>query len=144
MKETPSLQVKHRYRAPPEKVFDAFLNVDQARRFLFATEEGQMVEAEIDPRVGGKFRFVDRRPDGDAEHIGEYLEIDRPRRLVFQFTPNPDATTRDRATVEIEPQPGGSSVVTLTQTLRPEFVDYIDQGRKGWTDILRRLERVVS
>src|SRR5260370_38653607 len=78
--------VTHRYGASPERVFDAFLDVETARRFLFATATGEMITAEIEPRVGGRFTFTERRPDmGDVRHVGEYLEIDRPRRPAFTF-----------------------------------------------------------
>jgi len=83
---TAVLVVTHRYSAPPERVFDAFLDVAIARRFLFATATGEMIEASIDPRVGGRFVFTERRPDmGDVRHVGEFLVIDRPRRLAFTF-----------------------------------------------------------
>jgi uncharacterized protein YndB with AHSA1/START domain len=83
---TSRIVVTHRYAASPARVFDAFLDVQIARRFLFATATGEMITAEIDPRVGGRFTFTERRPDmGDVRHVGEYLEIDRPRRLVFAF-----------------------------------------------------------
>ena len=77
--KTGQVRVTHRFAAPPERVFDAWLDPKLAGRFLFATPTGQVVKAEVDPKVGGHFNFTDRRPDmGDVEHVGTYLEIDRP------------------------------------------------------------------
>ena len=129
--------VTHRYDASPERVFDAFLDVNIARRFLFATAAGEMLVAEIEPRVGGRYTFTERRPDmGDVEHTGEYLEIDRPRRLVFTFgVPkfDPGFTT---VTVEIRPD-GEGSVLTLTNEGVPPA--YQDGNRDGWTRIIAGL-----
>jgi len=131
---TGTVVVTHRYAASPEKVFDAFLDVAIARRFLFATATGEMIEAEIDPRVGGRFVFTERRPDmGDTRHIGEYLEIDRPRRLVFTFgVPqfDPRMTT---VTVEIAPSADGC-LLTLTNEGVPP--DYMEGNKEGWSRIL--------
>jgi uncharacterized protein YndB with AHSA1/START domain len=82
------ITVTRQIAAAPEAVFDAWLDPVSARRWLFATPDGQMIKAEIDSCVGGEFCFVDRRGDEDIEHLGEYLEIDRPRRLAFMFTVN--------------------------------------------------------
>ena len=38
---------------------------------------------EIDLRVGGRWRFVNRHPQGEAAFHGEYREIAPPGRLVF-------------------------------------------------------------
>jgi uncharacterized protein YndB with AHSA1/START domain len=126
--------VTHRYGASPERVFDAFLDVAVARRFMFATAQGEMIQAEIDPRVGGRFLFVDRRPDmGDVRHVGEYLELDRPRRLVFTFgVPqyDPRMTT---VTVEIRAD-GDGCVLTLTNEGVPP--DYVKNNHDGWSRIL--------
>jgi uncharacterized protein YndB with AHSA1/START domain len=136
--------VTKRYDATPEQVFDAFLNVETARRFLFATAAGEMITAEIDPHVGGRFTFTDRRPDmGDVLHTGEYLEIDRPRRLVFTFgVPqfNPDYT---RVTVEIAPSSDGAGCdLTLTNDDVP--AEYATGNQDGWTRILAGLVPAIS
>ena len=41
-----SVVVTHRYAASPQRVFDAFLDVAIARRFLFATATGEMITAD--------------------------------------------------------------------------------------------------
>jgi uncharacterized protein YndB with AHSA1/START domain len=129
--------VTHRYAAPPEKVFDAFLDVDTARRFMFATARGAMITAEIDPRVGGSFTFIERRPDmGDVRHVGEYLEIDRPRRLVFTFgVPQFDPAM---TTVAIDIAADGDGCrLTLTNDGVPQA--YLDGNFEGWSRILAGL-----
>ena len=132
--ETTRVVVTHRYAAAPERVFDAFLDVSIARRFMFATATGEMIRAELDPRVGGRFTFVERRPEmGDVEHVGEYLEIDRPRRLVFTFgVPqfDPRMTT---VTVEIRPQGDGCELTLVNEGVPP---DYAKGNHEGWSRIL--------
>ncbi len=129
--------VTYRYAAPPERVFDAFLDVQTARRFLFATPAGEMITAEIDARVGGHFEFTERRPEmGDVRHVGEYLEIDRPKRLVFTFgVPqlDPRMTT---VTIDVRPH-GAGCELTLTHEGVPP--DYIERTRDGWSRILASL-----
>jgi len=136
------LAVSHTYAHPPEAVFDAWLDPAKAGRFLFATPTGTMVKAEIDPRVGGRFEFIDRRPeDGDVRHVGEYLEIDRPRKLVFTFAVpqyDPGLTT---VTLDFRPVSGGCEV-TLTHTDVPP--EWRDQTVQGWTMILAALETTLG
>ena len=135
--------VTHTYAAAPEQVFDAWLDPAIARRFVFATPTGEMIRAEVDARVGGAFTFVDRRPDmGDVLHTGEYLEIDRPRRLAFTFAVpqfNPDFTT---VVVEITPAADGGCNLTLTQSDVPD--QWAEGSKDGWTKILASLEPALS
>jgi uncharacterized protein YndB with AHSA1/START domain len=141
-RKTATVRATHRYDASPERVFDAWLDPAIAGRFLFATPTGQMIKAEIDPRVGGAFTFTDRRPDmGDVEHVGTYIEIDRPRRLVFDFAvPKYDAT-QTRITLDFAPAGAGCD---LTLTHEGVFEEYVKQTEGGWEMILAALERALA
>ena len=135
--------VAHTYAAPPEQVFDAWLNPAIARLFLFATPTGEMIRYEVDARVGGRFTFVDRRPDmGDVLHTGEYLEIDRPRRLAFTFgVPqfNPDMTT-----VELDFAPAAAGGCQLTLTQRDVPAEWAERSQEGWTKIIASLDGALT
>ncbi len=83
------LIVTRDFAASPERVFDAWLDPAQAARFLFATPGGEMLQVEIDARIGGRALIVERRPGGDARHRLQFETIERPRRLVFLFAADP-------------------------------------------------------
>jgi uncharacterized protein YndB with AHSA1/START domain len=144
MEDPLAVKVHHRFRQPAERVFDAWLDVRMARRFLFSADTGEMVRCEIDPRVGGRFVLTDRRPDGDVEHTGEYLVIERPRRLVFTFGIPAASPTFDIVTVEIAPEGDGGCSLLLTAEMKPEWKDYVDRARMGWQRILASLEHALA
>ncbi len=140
MKPTVDVKVTRRFKASLERVFDAWLDPAQARLFLFATPTGAVVKTEIDPRVGGGFLIVDRREGEDIEHRGEYLELDRPRRLVFDFMVPKSSQQKSRVSVDIVPA-GGGCELTLTHTgVLPEY-EKATQG--GWAGILDGLAKLT-
>lgn len=129
------VRVTRRYGEPPARVFDAWLDAASARRWMFATPAGVMVHAEIDPRVGGTFRFVDRRGGEDVEHVGTYLAIDRPRRIVFAFSVPAYSAEADRVTVDFVPLATGCEL-TLVHEMRPEAAPFARRTEDGWRRML--------
>ena len=129
------IQVRRTIDAPPEAVFDAWLDPSSAGKWLFATRDGEMVRVDIDPQVGGAFAFVDRRDGEDVLHAGTWLELDRPRLLAFTFQVPLYSPEVDRVTVEIAPVGGGSEVV-LTHDTRPAPVEDLAKYEHGWGMIL--------
>ena len=126
---TSNVIVQRRFAAAPERVFDAFLDAEVARHFLFATTTGEMIEAAVEPRVGGRFAFTERRPRmGDVRHVGEYLELDRPRRLVFSFSVPQFGASSTIVAIDIEPD-RDSCLLTLTnEGVSAEFAERVKEG----------------
>ena len=135
---TTSIRVTRRFRQPAERVFDAWLDPEKAAKFLFATPAGEMVRAEIDPRVGGHFVFVDRRDGVDIAHRGAYIAIERSRRLVFTFTVSGYEDSITRVTVDIVAQAEGCEI-TLTHD--GVLADFAERAEAGWSTILDTLAR---
>jgi uncharacterized protein YndB with AHSA1/START domain len=144
MSEQPTtIVVTRAVAAPPEAAFDAWLDAARAGAWLFATPTGRVVEVAMDPHVGGAFRIVDRRDGEDVAHVGTYLELERPSRLVFEFGVPKYSDARDGVEVAIVQQ-GIGCEVTLTHTLTPGMEEWADSVRKGWTGILAGLAAELS
>lgn len=129
------IHVTHRFDASAERVYDAFLDPSKASRFLFATGTGQVTRCELDGRVGGAFNIVDRRHGEDVLHSGTFLELERPRRLVFTFGVPKYSPDSDKVTIDIVPR-GRGCELTLTHEMGAEHAQWQESTRKGWTDIL--------
>ncbi len=77
----------------------------------------------------------------ELEGIGEYLEIDRPRRLVFTFAIPLFGPHVDRIVVEIVPD-GAGCILTLTHELLPP--EFHDATETGWGKMFDRLVEVLN
>ena len=135
-----SVEVTRRLAAPRERVFDAWLDPDCVGRGLFATGEGRMERVEVDARVGGRFEIDERRGEELARHWGSYVEIDRPRRLAFDFGTSFEATPT-RVTVTIA-RDGDGSLLTLRHD--GVWANWEDRTRHGWGMILGNLETALT
>lgn len=136
-----TVRVTRRFEASAERVFDAWLDAPRASKWLFATASGQMVRAEIHARVGGSFCFVERRDGVEVEHVGQYLEIDRPRRLVFTFSVPKFSAESTRVTIDIVSSGKGCE---LTLTHDGVLTDYASRTEEGWGRILEGLGRTIA
>ena len=134
--------IERHFDATPEQVFDAWLDPDSARRWLFTSPGSEISRVEIDARVGGSFVFVDQRAGKPVEHQGTYLEIDRPRRLVFRFWTADQPDAADILTAEMTPEAGGTRLV-LTHDLHPYWANYVDFTKNEWASMFELLDHVL-
>lgn len=138
-----AVTVSRKFDCSCERAFDAFLDPELASKFLFATDTGQMIRAEIDAQIGGSFILTDRRPEGDAEHRGVYIDLDRPNRIMFAFSVTGHSAEDDLVAIDFVAR-GSGCEVTLTHELKPEFSSMKDKAIQGWSGILEGLERVLA
>ena len=128
-----ALCVSRRFGAPPQRVFDAWLDPHIAGQWLFATASRPIARVEIDARVAGSFCFVDRQDRGIVEHTGEYVEIVPHRRLVFTLSRDSRPHVVTRVLVEITPRKRGSELVLAHDNVPPDCASYV---KARWTGIL--------
>ncbi len=150
MAKTIEARVSHRFSASPERVFDAWLDANRVREWMalpFSALGGRPVDVrrvEIDARVGGRFTFSDMREAGEAAHWGTYLEIDRPRRLVFTwFTSTEDEQENNSVvTLTIEPD-GDGCVATIVHRMDARWAEYLSQAEQGWSGMLSQIAAMM-
>jgi uncharacterized protein YndB with AHSA1/START domain len=140
-----AVHVTRKFAAKPVQVFDAWLDARLIGRWMFgpALRDEEVVRLEIEPRVGGHFSFVVRRQGVEIDHVGEYLELDRPRRLAFTWGIRANLPDTSRVTIDVAPAPVGSEL-SLTHELHPAWADFADRTREGWTNMLGALASVLA
>ncbi len=136
------LVVSRQFDAAPEAVFDAWFDAESIAQWLFATPGGVMEHIAITPRVGGGFEVFERRGDQVAMHFGTFVDLDRPRRLAFDFRTERDGQAT-RVSVDFEAREGGC-FVTLTHEMDAKWAAYGERTRAGWTGILEGLARALA
>ncbi len=137
------LQVRRRVQVIPDRVFGALTDPMRAKRFMFATDKGKMTRVEIEPKVGGKYVFVEQRDGADVEHLGEIVRIERPRILEFDLRVEQYSEHADRVCIEIE-NLGHWSEVVVTHHMHPDFADDIKIMEAGWKELLEKLAKTVE
>jgi uncharacterized protein YndB with AHSA1/START domain len=138
-----TVRVQRAYDHPPERVFDAWLDPALLGRWMFgpAIRDEEIVRLSVDPHVGGSFSFVVRRQGTEIDHVGQYLEIDRPRRLVFTWGTADTLPDTSRVTIDIVKKETGCEL-TLTHDMDPKWAEYAERTESGWRKMLEAIERV--
>jgi uncharacterized protein YndB with AHSA1/START domain len=115
---TPSdreIRMTRLFDAPRALVFEAMTKPEHIKHWWGNLGDGYSVPVcEVDLRVGGKWRFVNRTPKGElAVFYGEYREVAPPGRVVFTefFEPFPDTESVVTAVLTEE---NGKTRITAT------------------------------
>ena len=68
MATKPSLTIKRRFNAPPEKVFGAWTDPEKVKRWM-GPGEVKALRVESDLRTSGRYRWVMQSPGGEEHDV---------------------------------------------------------------------------
>jgi uncharacterized protein YndB with AHSA1/START domain len=138
----PSLTIKRRLNAPPAKVYAAWTNPQKMTRWFGpANARIGSVQAEIDARIGGRFRISFSTDDEYYEAGGVYREVVPNQRLVFSWAWHSTPERESQVTISLKPDGDG----TLLTLHHEQFFDSAarDGHERGWTGMLDNLEKYI-
>jgi uncharacterized protein YndB with AHSA1/START domain len=139
--------ISRAFDAPRDLVFEAMTRPEHVRQW-YGCSIMTMTTCEIDLRVGGKWRYVVRMPDG-SEHgfHGEYREIVAPARIVSTENYEPIGPSHEMvATVTLEDKGGRTLFKNLVAyPSRQDRDGHLQSGMEnGMQESFDRLEAIVT
>lgn len=143
-----TLSLTREFNAPREKVFQAWTDPAILTQWV-GPKEVQTTAAEVDLKVGGKYRFTMQESEGNViDHGGEYRIIDPPAKLVFTWVLDGQSCAGSEGqyaetlvTLDFEDL-GTSTRLTLTHEFLPSEASR-EGHEMGWRSSLDCLEAVL-
>ncbi len=142
--QSPSLTLRRKLSAPAEKVFAAWTDPEKIIHWFGPAETaGGSVRADMDVRVGGRFRISFRDQDGEYHEVGgTYREVVPNERLVFSWAWHSTPERESLVTITLK-RDGDATMLTLHHE---RFFDEKarDGHERGWSGTLEKLARYLS
>ena len=136
-----ALRLVRFFPVAPEKVWRAWTDPQALTRWW--GPDGAVSAAELDLRVGGRFRIVFGGAQGtDHEVQGVYKDVEPGRRLSFTWVwPRTTPERESLVTIEFKAVPRGTEMLFRHERL---FDDQVrDDHQRGWSSTFEKLERAL-
>ena len=137
----PSLTIKRRFKAAPEKVYAAWIDPAKMSRWL-GPPNVIKVNVTADVAVGGRYAIQMIVPDDEHNVSGVYREVVPNRKLVFTWAWRSTPERESLVTVPFTPEGDG----TLMTLHHEQFFDEAARAshEKGWSVIVERLDALFA
>jgi len=140
--------ITREFDAPRHLVYRAWTTPELVRRW-WSGRRGEVTVAEIDLRVGGRWRYV-MAPDGGGEVAfhGEYREIVPNERIVYTEVLDGAPGARALTTVTFAEAAGRTTLAILvrydSRQDRDAHLGYMDDGLREALDLLERAASALA
>jgi len=133
------LELSRVFDAPPERVFDAWLEKSWGDWVGPPGVKGEVVQ--LEPRVGGRYKLVMHRDSGDLTVAGTYKEITRPSRIAMSWKwSQEEADTL--ITLTFRPKGNGTEMHMRHEGFGS--TDRRDGHSTGWNGTFDKLEKFLA
>lgn len=138
------LHIRRTFSASPAEVFEAWTRPEHLKRWWGMNDKFTTPIAEVDLRVGGRYRLAMKPPDNDDLYIvsGTFLEVNPPHRLVYTWTWENAHEAETTVTVVFHEREGATEVVLTHGPF--EAAPRRDRHAAGWDGCLTRLTKIFS
>ena len=131
------LVVRRTVRARADRVFEAWTNPEHLHAW-WGPKPVTCCGAQVDLRVGGRYRIDNALPDGTVVSIeGEFREIQPHRRLVYTWRMGKSPQESSLVTVRFEERGEETEVVVVHEQIANQEVR--ESHEKGWDGCLEGL-----
>jgi len=137
-----TVQIRRRMRATAEQIFDLWTQPELMVRWMSPYPGAVNCKASCDPHPGGAFSLFMSSEESNREVSGTYVEVDRPRKLVFTWIGPLTNNVDTLVTVEIHPRGHETDLVITHERLPTQAI--IEGHTRGWGNILDHLADAVS
>jgi uncharacterized protein YndB with AHSA1/START domain len=127
--------------APYEAVFDAWLDPSSIGRWMFKPWNDKIIKISTQGFPDTLFSFLIERAGQRINHVGTYIEVRRPHRLVFSWGIEGWPIGDSRVAIDFEPN-GRKTYLTLTH--RGVDPEYRLRTSEGWEKIIASLQETLD
>jgi uncharacterized protein YndB with AHSA1/START domain len=127
-----TVRVQRVMPAPPEVVFDEWLDPNSLREWM-CPNPVRVVDVTVEPHVGGRVRFDVDNSGTRVLITGQFLTIDRPHLLRFTWSNSnwSDPTVTSVVNVAFEPVGDEETLMSIEHSLLPP--EEFESFHNGWT-----------
>jgi uncharacterized protein YndB with AHSA1/START domain len=142
MSEGIVLVVRRTIRASAQRIFEAWTQPEHLLAW-WGPRPVTCSAAEVDLRVGGRYRIENAVPDGTTIVIhGEFREVHWPHKLVYTWRMGQGDGESSLVTVRFEPHGEATEVIVVHEHVPNEAAR--DSHENGWKGCLDGLEKFLS
>jgi uncharacterized protein YndB with AHSA1/START domain len=141
-----SLRLTRSFSVPRERLFDAWTNPQELKIWWQLGHGWKLNVAEIDLRVGGKYRIGLASSQSDAKHAvtGTFREVSVPERLVYTWVVEGPRTNDEESIVTVEFHDKGTSTELVLKHDKLVGTESRQNTYDGWLTVLDGLARLLG